>query len=110
DRRYQDRGFVPWVDYRVGRSAYDPIFAYYRQTFDREWERGVRNLYGRRLEGEADRPPRTFRQGRPDTSVLAPLSQVKELRVTALASLAGERRPREAAVIRLQPVAREQRA
>jgi hypothetical protein len=133
DRGYEDRGFVPWVDYRVGRSAYDPMYAYYRHAFaeDRGWDRGLRELYAGRRAGDIPRPPHTLAQQRQvlnkltvnksenetviknlnfsqvqNVSVLAPLSQANRLRVTALA---GERAAKEAPVLRLQPVPREQR-
>ena len=30
---YANQGFIPWVDYRVGRTAFDPNFAYYSNRF-----------------------------------------------------------------------------
>lgn len=62
--RYQRGGFVPWVDYRVARSAFDPNFAYYRHEFRREprWEEGLRDLYRARFRGDVPRPPRTLEQ------------------------------------------------
>jgi hypothetical protein len=114
---YTRAGFVPWVDYRVGRSLFDPNFAYYRHAFrGGAWERGLRGLYAARFEGSVARPPRTLVQQNQvinnitvnkvqnnvvnnninitniqNVNVLAPLAQVNNTRVTALASLAGAR-------------------
>ena len=64
DNRYQRAGFVPWIDYRIGRSGYDPNFNYYRSTFADAsgWERGLRGLYQARFRGDIARPPRTLVQ------------------------------------------------
>jgi hypothetical protein len=62
--RYAKGGFVPWVDFRVGRAALDPNFAYYRGEFAREprWEHELRALYSDRRNGAVPRPPRTLTQ------------------------------------------------
>ncbi len=118
DNRYTQAGFVPWIDYRIGRSAYDPNFNYYRLGFARYggWERGLRNLYQGRFQGDIARPPRTLTQQQQliqnittnrtanaalsrnvnitnmqNVSALAPLAQVHNSRVTGLASLANVR-------------------
>jgi len=118
DPRYTQAGFVPWLDYRIGRSAYDPNFNYYRLAFARQggWERGMRNLYQARFQGDIPRPPRTWAQQQQlvqnitannianralnrninitnaqNVSALAPLGQVHNTRVTSLASLANVR-------------------
>jgi len=116
--RYTRAGFVPWIDYRVGRSGYDPNFLYYRHSFARHegWERGLRQLYAARFRGEVPRPPRTLAQQHEviqnlttkrtdqvavnkninltniqNVSALAPLPQIHNTRVTNLAGLAGIR-------------------
>ena len=142
DQRYVRASFVPWIDYRIGRSAFDPIFSYYRTSFAGygRWERGLRDLYTARLRGDIPRPPHTLVQqseairsisnearnaivGRSinitnvqNVSVLAPLTQINNMRVTHLAGLAGVRGADEARpaitphVFKLQTVSREQRA
>src|SRR5439155_23678256 len=47
DRRYERQGFVPWVDFRVGRQSYDPLYSYYRWNHrdDAHWDRDLRGLY-----------------------------------------------------------------
>jgi hypothetical protein len=62
EERYAKRGFVAWVDYRRGKSAYDPYFDYYRHQHAAEprWEAGLRELYRGRRAGEVPRPPRTL--------------------------------------------------
>jgi hypothetical protein len=138
---YTRAGFVPWIDYRVGRSVFDPNFAYYRHAFrGGAWERGLRALFAARFEGTVPRPPRTLVQQNQvinnitvnkiqnnvvnnniqitniqNVNVLAPLTQVNNTRVTALASLAGARgaEVRNTAVthtVRLAAVAAPQRA
>ncbi|HKB38592.1 MAG TPA: hypothetical protein VKD72_19265, partial [Gemmataceae bacterium] len=139
ERGYVKRGFVPWVDYRFARTVPDPNFAYYRHEFrgDR-WEKGLRDLYVGRFEGEIARPPRTLVQQSKviqnlnvkktenitvnkninitnfqNVNVLAPIRKVANTPVTALASLAGPRtdvRKIEAKkVVKLETVAREER-
>jgi hypothetical protein len=120
--RYTARGFVPWIDYRIGRSAPDPNFAWYRREFAHEprWERSLHALYAARLDGSVPRPPRTLLQQRQlvtgltanhdanvavsktinftnaqNVTALTPLSRINNVRVTGLAVLAlapGERR------------------
>ncbi|HZY89486.1 MAG TPA: hypothetical protein VFE78_31985, partial [Gemmataceae bacterium] len=114
EARYTRAGFVPWVDYRIGRSGYDSNFAYYRHAFGRDesWERGLRGLYAGRFEGSVPRPPRTLVQQTQvinnitnnrvqnnvvnnnvnitniqNVSVLTSLKQINNTRVTGLASL-----------------------
>ncbi len=141
--RYQRTGFVPWVDYRVGRAGFDPNFGYYRQQFaySGTWERGLRGLYTARFRGEIARPPITLVQQNQvirnitvnqsvnvnvskninitnvqNVSVLAPLTQIHNTRVTNLAALADLRggQSRQPAfadhVVRLQALSVQQRA
>jgi hypothetical protein len=129
DARYQQRGFIPWVDYRVSRSIYDPQFNYYRHLFarDESWERGLRELYVGRFRGDVRRPPRTLAQQlqmvRSQTannsgnvsinnSALVAVTQVNNIRVTRLANVSGNE-VRNAAVspqaVKLQEVPRERR-
>jgi hypothetical protein len=134
---YTRHGFIPWVDYRVGR-AFDPNYAYYRHVAGgREWETGLKALYAARFAGTAPRPPRTLVQQeqivrnlsrertlntqvhrdinithQQNVSALAPLSRINNLRVTHLSTLDGKRttdaRP-PAHVYHLQPVAKPDR-
>src|SRR5262249_26974933 len=111
---YRRSGFVPWVDYRVTRTSFDPDFAYYRREYrGRVWERNLRQLYAARFEGTVARPPRTPVQQNTviqnitqknvtnvtvnktlnitniqNVNVLAPVTKIQNTRVTALASLA----------------------
>jgi hypothetical protein len=64
DDRYERRGFVPWVDYRVGRAGYDPMYSYYRHAYHDEprWDRSLRELYAGRRDGGIPRPPHTLVQ------------------------------------------------
>jgi hypothetical protein len=134
--RYAESGFVPWIDYRVGRYAPDPMFIYYRHAFadSPHWVQGLRELYVGRRENRIPRPPHNWVEQQRVTarlsadrnatvrlgnninlplvhtvSVLAPLRQVKEVHPTALAALAGERHPPPSAhPIKLESVPREQ--
>jgi hypothetical protein len=60
---YHRRGFVAWVDIRLGRGVYDPLFGFYLRFHgeNRGWERDLHALYTRRYEGN-DLPPRTLVQ------------------------------------------------
>ncbi|HWG43353.1 MAG TPA: hypothetical protein VN688_11260 [Gemmataceae bacterium] len=116
--RYQRAGFVPWIDYRIGRSVFDPNFAYYRHTYAGygTWERGLRDLYTARIRGDIARPPITLVQQNQvirnitvnksvnvnvnrninitnvqNVSVLTPLARVNNTRVTNLLALANVR-------------------
>lgn len=62
DKRYGERGFVAWPEYRVGRTGYDPNYSYYRHKHLAEprWEASLHELYRSRLSGEVPRPPRTW--------------------------------------------------
>jgi hypothetical protein len=61
--RYQRQGFVPWIDFRIGRGCVDPLFGYYRAHHaDRRWEPDLRALYAGRHQGDLLPPPRTLVQ------------------------------------------------
>jgi hypothetical protein len=61
DAGYTRRGFIPWVDFRFGRTAPDPLFTFYRwHSGDPRWETEMRQLYTTRRENPAKRPPLTF--------------------------------------------------
>ncbi len=119
--RYQRAGFVPWIDYRIGRTGFDPNFAYYRNTYAGygNWERGLRNLYTARIRGDIARPPLTLVQQNQlirtitvnksvnvnvnrninltnvqNVAVLTPLSRVHNTHVTNLLALANVPRGR----------------
>jgi hypothetical protein len=114
EARYTERGFVPWVDYRVSRGSFDPNFTYYRHRFggDRTWETNLRELYPGRTRGDIARPPRTLVQQNTvvrnitvnktenervlrnvnlskirNVSVVTPVTRIHNTRVTNLASL-----------------------
>jgi hypothetical protein len=116
DRRFVKAGFVPWVDFRVGRSAYDANFAYYRHAFAKHpaWERGLRALYASRFSGTVARPPHTLVQQTKvirnitinkttnvivnknvhitnvqNVTALTPVTKISKMHVTALHTLAG---------------------
>jgi hypothetical protein len=123
DNRYAKR-FVPWVDYRPARNLIDVNFSYYRRQFGSErWEKNVREFYAARLRGDIPPPPRTLVQQNQvvnkltanktqnvavnktfnitniqNASVVAPITQINNTNVTALAALArpagAEGRPR----------------
>src|SRR5262245_54095464 len=114
DDRYERAGYVPWVNYRPVRNVVDVNFNYYRaENRDRRWEQSLRALYAGRRKGEIERPPQTLVQQTKivqnlnvdksqhttgnktinltkvqNVTVLAPLKQVENVKVTALASLA----------------------
>jgi hypothetical protein len=140
EARYQKAGFFPWVDYRVAKGCYDAAFAYYRQSFARHdgWEKNLRELYAARLRGDVPRPPHTLVQQTEEArkitlnrtanvavhksvnithaqnvSVLAPLPQLHNTRVTALAGLGTAPKVEgrvtvSPPVVKLQPVPRPQ--
>jgi hypothetical protein len=112
--RYEEHGFVPWVDYRIGRKVFDPAFAYYLHRFSRDetWAQNLRQLYVARREGTVARPPHTLAQQLKvaselsagagasasvhsrinisklqNVSVLAPVSKMANVQITNLASL-----------------------
>jgi hypothetical protein len=62
DVAYARRGYVPWVDYRIRQTAFDPIFSYYRWSHRDQprWETDVRAVFVDRREHQNARPPRTF--------------------------------------------------
>lgn len=64
ENRYRQAGFVPWIDYRVGRHGYDPLYSYYRwqNRGNGSWDTNLRGLYTGRFNGEYPRPPRTLAQ------------------------------------------------
>jgi hypothetical protein len=64
DPRYARSGFTAWVDIRISRFFFDPLFAYYRWRHrgDPAVERDLLMLYAARREGRAPRPPQTLVQ------------------------------------------------
>jgi hypothetical protein len=61
---YLRGGFVPWIDLRVNRYSYDPLYAYYRfaNARDRNWDRDLHTLFRGRIDGNIARPPQTLVQ------------------------------------------------
>jgi hypothetical protein len=50
--RYARLGFTPWIDYRIGRHAYDPLYGYYRAAHaGRPWARDLAEVYRGRHDG-----------------------------------------------------------
>jgi hypothetical protein len=110
DASYRRRGFIAWVDFRLGGVGYDPLFSYYRWRHrdDRRAIADLRELYAARFSGRAERPPVTLVQ----QNVLIQNIQNNRVtnvtnigHVTALAPLSGVNR----SVVNLQPVPRAQR-
>ena len=62
DAAYRRRGFVSFVDFRVGRVGVDPLFSYYRWTNrgNPRWEAEFRAGYAERFTNVAVRPARTL--------------------------------------------------
>ena len=112
--RYVKRGFVAWTDYRPRKGMVDPNFVYYRHLHqaDPDWEKSLRGLYAGRRTGEIPRPPVTLKQqiqvvnnitvnkttnvvvnksinitNVQNVTALAPLKEVKNIKVTNLGSL-----------------------
>jgi len=117
DARLRKR-YVPWFEHRIGRTAYDANYAYYRHAYAGHagWEKGVKGLYAARYSGDVPRPPVTYAQQtkvinkiRTDrtgdvpvsktvnithvqnVTALAPLRKAETVRATGLARLAGLR-------------------
>jgi hypothetical protein len=135
DRVYVDRGFVPWVDYRPFRNAslVDANFTYYRQRFGGQaWAQNLQSIYQGRIRGDIPRPPQTLAQqtqvvnnlrqknvtinnvtvnNMQLVSAVAPISQMNNTTVTAMANLAGKTDARaDVRQVKLSPVSKEQRA
>jgi WXXGXW repeat (2 copies) len=112
--RYAKLGFVAWADYHPRKGMFDPNFAYYRHLNAGEpgWETSLHELYTARRAGTVPRPPRTLALqeqavktiiGRntgnvvisnkvnlthvQNVTVLAPLKEVHNLKVTGLGAL-----------------------
>lgn len=112
DQRYDRLGFVPWTDFRYGRSVGDPLFSHYQwqNRANPAWSRDLRGLYTARRENPAARPPRTLVQQNSviqnitnNTTNVTNVSNVKN--VTALAPLTKV----DQTFVKLQPVTRAQR-
>ncbi len=85
--RYARLGFTPWIDYRIGRHAYDPLYSYYRAGHaSRPWARDLAVVYADRARGHLAPLPRTWTQqaapvrGGSNVTVLAPLAQLNSER------------------------------
>jgi hypothetical protein len=124
--------YVSWVSYRPSRFFVDVNFGYYRVAYARypAWERNLSTLYVSRFNGDIPRPPRTLVQQNTvinnitinrtttnivhknvnitniqNVNVLAPVSKVSNIRVTAMSSLAA---PKPGAAI-AAPISRDLR-
>jgi hypothetical protein len=63
DRRYEDRGFLPWYSKRVTRFGDDPLYAHYRSRQlrqDPDWDTHIDEQYKYRREHVDARPPQTL--------------------------------------------------
>jgi hypothetical protein len=112
------RTYVAWINYRPARTVFDVNFSYYRAAYAGypAWERNLRTLYVGRAEGTIVRPPVTLVEQRKvvnnitinrttnvavskgvnishlqNVSVLQPISKVRNVQVTAMASLASNK-------------------
>jgi hypothetical protein len=124
EARYVTQGFLAWTDYRPRRGMWDQNFAYYDRLHRDEagWANSLRTLYTGRRSGEIPRPPRTLTQQVQvvknitvnnthnvvvnknvninhiqNVTVLAPLREVKNLKVTNLGGLTPGRETKVAA-------------
>lgn len=79
---YRDRGFTPFVSYRVGRYGADPLYGYYRHAYKPDRLREIHGLYEARLAGRAPLPPRTWAQ---QEALLRSAHAADVRRLTALA-------------------------
>jgi WXXGXW repeat (2 copies) len=105
DARFRRLGFTPWIDYRVGRYAYDPLWSYYRWAHrgDQAWINNVRNVYAGRLNNTIPRPPITLAQ---QNTLIRSRNVTNITNVMAVSSLARADRH----LVNLQPVAQAERA
>jgi hypothetical protein len=106
DPRFRRLGYVSWLDHRIGRRAFDPLFSYYRwhNRNNIQWERDLRALHAARVKGEAPRPPRTLAQ---QQALIAKLTrEKKEIRHLGLLASLAEINRRE---IKLEHLAQAQR-
>jgi hypothetical protein len=138
ENSYASLGFLPWFDFRFGKTAFDPNFVYYRHRFgDRDWERNLRAYYTGRFQGDIPRPPRTLEQqttvintivknrsenaaltksisitNMQNVSVLTPATKINNARVTALSNLGSRTADKtvEAHVLKVEKMPKEQQA
>jgi len=108
--RYRRAGFVPWVDFRLGRACPDPLFSWYARANagNRLWANDLRGLYAARSRGEAPLPPRTLVQQNTlirNITVNRSVTNVNVNHVRAVVPLA----QLDQNVVRLESVGREQR-
>jgi YXWGXW repeat-containing protein len=134
--RFEREGFIPWVDFRVGKHAFDPNFAFYSHRFRGEhWDEVLRNIYAGRRSGDIPRPPRTWAQqaqvvnkfttnrtgnvavnekisitNLQAVTALAPLNKADNIRITGLAPRAGEGKAPNAPAIKLEKLSKERQA
>jgi hypothetical protein len=111
DAGYRPRGFTAFVDYRFGRTGYDPLYSYYRWDHreDRNWLRDLHGLYAGRFSGEIARPPRTLVQQ--NTLIQNIINNVTNINVTNVRNVTAiapitkvDKR-----IVNLQPVPQQQR-
>jgi hypothetical protein len=132
---YQKRGFVAWFDYHPTRRSYDAIYDHYRAENHGApaWDRNLRELYHGRYNGDVPRPPHTIVEQQKviqnitvnktnnvnviknvnitkvqNVSVLAPLKEMHNVKMTNLAGLAPEAKARPAHEIKLQQIDKQQ--
>ncbi|HLN29975.1 MAG TPA: YXWGXW repeat-containing protein [Gemmataceae bacterium] len=107
---YAKGGFVPWLDFRLGRVGYDPLFAYYRWAHrdNPRWIADLRTVYAGRLKGTLPRPPRTILE---QTTLIrnlraknANVALIENMTAVAPLSKIGQK------FVRLETVSREEQA
>jgi hypothetical protein len=122
---YRDRGFVAWIDFRIGRS-FDPLLSFCRWQHrrDRYWDRDLRSLYVNRYNGDAPRPPRTIVQQNTvinnitvnnnvnvttirNVTVLAPITKVDKTIVNVRPVSRAQMAEQQRAVVQMREAAKE---
>ena len=88
DAGYARRGYMPWVDYRIRTTAYDPLFAYYRweNRSTAQWDTNLRAVYASRRDNQGARPPRTYleQERAPKDKKFAAVSSFEAVKVSGV--------------------------
>jgi hypothetical protein len=112
DAYYSRRGFTAWVDFRINRFGYDPLFSYYRWQHrnDRAWLNDLRFVYEGRYRGTVPRPPRTFAEQRTLIQNITVNNQttINNINITNFMRATAPLNRFESKQVRLQPVPRAQ--
>jgi hypothetical protein len=104
---YSSRGFSPWFSFHASHSGYDPFYAHERwhHRNDRDWDRRVEADYGDRRDREEARPPHTWTAQRERSTRNVTGSDKSFVMTASLDEVAKNKE----AVVRFQPVAKEER-